>query len=120
MLEKRNVDIRKTTKYKHTALVEDFNWELPKLLFKPMDAQELQEVSTYSVKNLNNIVNKINTINSLVIDNKPKDGIKPDSAHLDKHIQKKMYYLKMVYTDIYINLTNMMETKKMSERLYLE
>ena len=25
LLEKRNVDIRKTTKYKHTALVEDFN-----------------------------------------------------------------------------------------------
>ena len=46
LLEKHNVDIRRTTtKYKHThtAFVEAFNRELAKLLFKPMDAQELQD-----------------------------------------------------------------------------
>ena len=46
LLEKHNIDIRRATaKYKHTqtAFVETFNKELPKLLFKPMDAQELQD-----------------------------------------------------------------------------
>ena len=46
LLEKHKVDIwRATTKYKHThtAFVEAFNRELAKLLFKPMDAQELQD-----------------------------------------------------------------------------
>ena len=46
LLEKHNVDIRRaTTKYKHThaAFVEAFNKELLKLLFKPMDAEELQD-----------------------------------------------------------------------------
>ena len=45
LLEKHSVDIgRVTTKYKHnhTAFVETFNKELAKLLFKPMNAQELQ------------------------------------------------------------------------------
>ena len=45
LLEKHNVDIRRaTTKYKHThtTFVETFNKELAKLLFKPMDAQEVQ------------------------------------------------------------------------------
>ena len=40
--------------------MEAFNRELAKLLFKPMDAQELQDpekVSTIWVKNLNKIVN---------------------------------------------------------------
>ena len=66
MLEKHNVDIRNaTTKYKHThtALVESFNKELAKLLFKAKDAQDLhdpEEVSTNWVKNLNKIVNKMN------------------------------------------------------------
>ena len=50
LLEKHSYDIRRaTTKYKHThtAFVEAFNRELAKLLFKPMDTQELQEkVST--------------------------------------------------------------------------
>ena len=65
LIEKQNVDIRKAeTKYKHThtAFVEVFNKELEKLLFKPMDIQELQDtekVSTIWVKNLNKIVNKI-------------------------------------------------------------
>ena len=44
LLEKHNSEIRRaTTKYNHThtAFVEAFNKELAKLLFKPMDAQEL-------------------------------------------------------------------------------
>ena len=66
LLEKHNVEIwRATAKYKHThtAFLEAFNKELAKLLFKPMDAQELQDpekVSTIWVKNLNKIVNKMN------------------------------------------------------------
>ena len=46
LLEKYNTNIRKATaKYKHThtTFVEAFNKELTKLLFKPMDAQELQD-----------------------------------------------------------------------------
>ena len=78
--EKHSVDIRRaTTKYKHThtAFVEAFNRELAKLLFKPMDAQELQDpekVSTIWVKNLNKIVNKMNNTVSSMIDMKHKDG----------------------------------------------
>ena len=45
LLEKHNLDIRRaTTKYKHTHTA--FNKDLAKLLFKPMDAQELQDPST--------------------------------------------------------------------------
>ena len=57
-LEKHNVDTRRTAtkcKHIHTTFVEAFNNELAKLLFKPMDAQELQDpekVSTIWVKNL--------------------------------------------------------------------
>ena len=46
LLEKDNADIqRPTTKYRHThtTFVEGFNKELAKLLFKPMDVQELQD-----------------------------------------------------------------------------
>ena len=53
LLEKHNVKIRRaTTKYKHThtAFVQAFNRELAKLLFKPMDAQELE--AKKSVHNL--------------------------------------------------------------------
>ena len=90
LLEKHNVDIRwATTKYKHThtAFVEAFNKELAKLLFKPMDAQELQDpekVSTIWVKNLNKTVNKMNNTISSMIDMKPKDAIKLDTVPLDK------------------------------------
>ena len=90
LLEKHSVDIqRATTKYKHThtAFVEAFNRELAKLLFKPMDAQELQDpekVSTIWVKNLNKIVNKMNNTKSSMIDMKPKDAIKLDTVPLDK------------------------------------
>ena len=66
LLEKHNFETRRATvKYKHThtAFVEAFNKKMAKLLFKPMDAQEIQEpekVSTIWVKNLNKIVNKMN------------------------------------------------------------
>ena len=82
LLEKHNVDIRRaTTKYKHThtAFVKAFNRELTKLLFRPMDAQELQDpkkVSTIWVKNLNKTVNKMNNTKSSMIDMKPKDAVK--------------------------------------------
>ena len=90
LLEKHSVDIqRATTKYKHihTVFVEAFNRELVKLLFKPMDAQELKvpgKVSTIWVKNLNKIVNKMNNTVSSMISMKPKDAIKLDTVPLDK------------------------------------
>ena len=90
LLEKHNADIRRTTtKYKHThtAFVEVFNKELAKLLFKPMDAQELQDpkkLSTFWVKNLYSIVNKMNNTKSSMTDMKPKDTIKLDTVKLDK------------------------------------
>ena len=90
LLEKHSVDIRRVAmKYKHThtAFVEDFKKELTKLLFKPMDAQELQDsekISTIWVKNKNKIVNKMNNTKSLITDMKPKDAIKIDTISLDK------------------------------------
>ena len=95
LLEKHSVDIRReTTKYKHTltAFVEAFNKELAKLLFKPMDTQELQDpekVSTFWVKNLNKIVNKMNNAVSSMIGMKPKDAIKLDTVPLDKTYPKE-------------------------------
>ena len=82
LLEKHNAEIRRTTlKYKHThtAFVKAFNKEFSKLLFKPIDAQELQgpeKVSTISVKNLNKIVNKMSNTESLIIGMKPKTQLK--------------------------------------------
>ena len=78
LLKKHNVDIRRaTTKYKHThtAFVEAFNKDLAKLLFKPMDAQELQDsenLSTIWVKNLNKTVNKMNNAVLSMTGMKPK------------------------------------------------
>ena len=46
LLEKHNVDIRRTTtkyKHNHTAFAKASNKEFAKLLFKAMDAQELQD-----------------------------------------------------------------------------
>ena len=82
LYEKHIADIRRaTTKYRHThtAFVETFNKELAKLLFKPMDAEELKDpakVSTIWIKNMNGIVKKINNTKSLMINMKPKDAIK--------------------------------------------
>ena len=90
LLEKHNVDIQSTTtKYKHTHTVfeEAFNRELAKLLFKPMDAQELQDpekVSTAWVKNLNKIMSKMNNTKSSMISMKPKAPIKLGTIPLDK------------------------------------
>ena len=95
LLEKHSVEIRRaTTKYMHyhTAFVEAFNKELAKLLFKPMDAQELQDpekVSTIWVKNLNKTVNKMNNTVSSMIGMKPKDAIKLDTVPLDKTYPKE-------------------------------
>ena len=76
-------------KYKrtHTAFVETFNKEFEKLLFKPMDAQELQnpeKLSTTWVKNLDKIVHKMNNIVSSMIGMKLKDANKLDTIPLDK------------------------------------
>ena len=90
LFEKHNVDIRTaTTKYnhKHTASVEASNKELEKLLFKPMDAQELQnpkKVSKICVKNLDPSVKRLNNTVSLMIGMKSKDAIKLDAVPLDK------------------------------------
>ena len=90
LLEKHNVETRRATKkYKHTytAFVEAFNKELSKLLFKPMDAQELQDpekVSTIWVENLNKIVNKMNNTVSPMIGMKSKNAVKLDIVPLDK------------------------------------
>ena len=90
LLEKHNVEIRRaTTKYKHThtAFVEAFNKKLAKLLFKPMDAQELQDpekVSTIWVRHLNKIVNMMNNTKLSMIDMKPKNAIKLDTVPLDR------------------------------------
>ena len=67
--------------------MENLNKELAKLLFKPMDAQELQDpekVSTIWLKHSNKIVNKMNNTALLMIDMKPNDAIKLDTAPLDK------------------------------------
>ena len=95
LLEKHNVEIRRaTTKYKHThtAFVEAFKKELAKLLFKPMDDQNLQdleEVSTIWVKNLNKTVNKMKNAISSMIGMKPKDTIKLDTIPRDKAYSKE-------------------------------
>ena len=94
LLEKYNVEIRKaTTKYKHNhaAFVEAFNKKLAKLLFKPIDAQELQDpekISTIWVKNLNKTVNKMNKTVTSMIGMKPKDAIELDTVPLDKTYPK--------------------------------
>ena len=114
--EKHNVDIqRATAKYRHThaSFVEAFNKELAKFLSKLMGAQGFQDhekVWTIWVKNLSPTVKKMNDTKSLMIDMKPEDATKLGTVPLD--IQKKPYYLRMVYTDIYISLMNNTETKK--------
>ena len=72
--------------------VGDFKQKMAKLLFKPMDAQELQDpekVSTIWVKNLNKIVNKMNNTASSMTGMKPKDAIKQDTVPLNKTYPKE-------------------------------
>ena len=67
--------------------MEAFNKELTKLLFKPMNAQELQDpekISTISVKNLKKTVNKMNNTESSMTGMMPKDAIKLDAVALDR------------------------------------
>ena len=67
--------------------MEASNKELEKLLFKPMDTQELQnfkKVSKIWVKNLNPSVKRLNNTKSSMIGMKPKDAIKLDAVPLDK------------------------------------
>ena len=85
-----NVDIRRVTtknKHTHTAIVEAFNKELAKLLFKPMDTQELkgpEKVTTTWVKNLIPAVKRMSDTISSMVGMKPKDAIKLDIVPLDK------------------------------------
>ena len=72
--------------------MEAFNKELAKLLFKPMDAQELQDpekVSTNWVRNLSKIVNKMNNTESSMTGMKPKDTIKLETVPLNKTYPKE-------------------------------
>ena len=72
--------------------MEAFNKELVKLLFKPMDPQELQElekVSTIWVKNLNKTMNKMNNTVSAMSGMKPKDAIKLDTIPVEKKYPKE-------------------------------
>ena len=100
LLEKHNVDIRRaTTKYKHThtAFVEAFNKEFEKLLFKPMDPQELQnpkKVSTIWVKNVDAAVKRLNNTVSSIISMKPNDATKLDTVLLDKKYPGKTVLLE--------------------------
>ena len=90
LLEKHSLEIRRaTTKYKHThtIFVEAFNKKLVKLLFTPMDAQELQDpekISTIWAKNFNKTVSKMNNTEFSMIGMKPKDAIKLDTVPMDK------------------------------------
>ena len=90
LLEKHNVVLRFEEKEQNVSIhihVEAFNKELAKLLFKPMDAQELQDpekVLTIWVKTLNKAVNKMNNSVPSIIGMKPKDAIKLDIVPLHK------------------------------------
>ena len=90
LLEKHSVEIRRAiTKYKHThtAFVEAFNKKLAKLLFTPMDAQELQDLKKYQRFGsiiFKKTVNQMNNTESSMIGMKPKDAIKLDTVPLDK------------------------------------
>ena len=63
------------------------NKELQKLLFKPLDAQEVQDPKKESkiwVKNVDPSVKRLNRKVSSMIVMKPKDAIKLDTVPLDK------------------------------------
>ena len=100
LLEKHNVEIRRaTTKYKHThtAFVEAFNKELAKLLFKPMDDQELQDLEKVSkiwVKNLNKIVNKMNNTVSSVY---KLDAVPPEKTYSEETVLPKDGLYRYLY-----------------------
>ena len=89
MLEKKEVKIRVTTKYKHThtAFVEALNKILAERLFKVQDAQELNDperVSATWVKHLYGLVDELNDTETEMIGMKPKDAIVLDQVPLVK------------------------------------
>ena len=90
LFEKHDVNIqRATTKYKHThtAFVEALNKEVPKVLFKPQDAQELNDrdkVATTWLRYLPKTVSKLNNRKTQMIGMKPKEAIKLDRVKLVK------------------------------------
>ena len=74
------------------AFMDTFDKELEKLLFKPMDAQELwnpKKLWTIWVKNLDKTVNKMNNTISSMAGMKPKDAIKLGTVPLDKTYPKE-------------------------------
>ena len=78
-----------TAKYKHTHTVflNAFDKEFEKLLFKPMDTQELWNPTKASkswVKNVGKFVSKMNNTISSMIGMKAKDAIKLHTIVLDK------------------------------------
>ena len=92
--------------------MEASNKDLQKMLFNPMDGQELQnpeKVSKISVKNLDPSVKRLNNTKSSMIGMKPKDAIKLDIVPMDKKISRRKHYPRMVYTDTFINLAKNME-----------
>ena len=103
--------------------MEAFNKELAKLLFKPMDAQELQDpekVSAIWVKNLNKIVNKMNNTVSSMIGMKPKDAIKLNNVPLDKKYPEETVLLEDgLYRYLY-KPGEQWRPKKTGNRSYLE
>ena len=95
LLEIHNVNNQMATRtYKHTdtAVVDVFDRELEKLLFKPMYTQELRnptKVSKICVKNMDKIVSKINNTISSMTGMKPKDAFKQETILQDKTYPKK-------------------------------
>ena len=95
LLEKHNVEIKRTTtKYHHrfTAFVQRFNKTLAERLFKTMDAQELEDpekISTTWVQQLYHTVDILNNEKTAMIGMKPKNAIKLKHVNLVK--QEKEY-----------------------------
>ena len=118
LLEKHSVKIRRaTTKHKcrHTAFVEAFNKELKKLLFKPMDAQELQnpkKVSKIWAKNLDPAVKTLSNTVSLMIGMKPQDAIRLGVVPFDKKYPEETVLPENGLYRFFISLVNNMETKR--------
>ena len=116
LFDKHSIKIRRaTTKYKHTHtfFVKAFNKELEKLLFKPMNDQELQNpqnVLTIWVENVDPAVKRLNNKVPSMIGIKPKDAIKLDTVMSDKKYPEETVLPEDGLCRI--NPANNMETKK--------
>ena len=100
----------------HISFLQAFNKELAKQIFMHVDTQELndsEKVSAIWFENHKIIVKKMNSIKPSMVDMKPKNAIKLDIVELDKFetYPEEIYYLKMVYADIYIGLVNNIHMK---------